>query len=221
MPITEAKSHLESRFIRRSDPAAREFIYPLPATWWSRPYEYAWCSAFARSSDVVLDAACGISHPLKFYLERQCRAAYACDLDARIRDFGDVLAEIRTDIGEAAALNVAGEFPGPHRFAQADITALPYEAGKFDTVFCISVLEHLRPEDAARALVEFHRILAQDGSLILTLDYPTVNLDFFARLVGETGFAFQGGFDATLPADALHSNLWGDLYVFRAALRKR
>ncbi|MBP1965707.1 hypothetical protein [Paenibacillus aceris] len=50
-------SHSHSRFFKQSDPKEQDFVYPLPETWWSRPYEYAWCASFIESSDIILDAA--------------------------------------------------------------------------------------------------------------------------------------------------------------------
>ncbi|MDR6554655.1 class I SAM-dependent methyltransferase [Paenibacillus qinlingensis] len=223
MTKTNQSSHplLDSRFITNSDPSVPHFIYPLPTTWWSRPYEYAWCSSFANPTDTVLDAACGISHPFKFYLARHCRDTYACDLDPAIATFDSILNEIKTDIGEDAAEQIAAEFRINHSFIQASITSLPYEENKFDTIFCISVLEHLHPTDAIAALLEFNRTLKDNGRLVLTLDYPTVNLRYFQELVDTTGFEFCGSVDYEQPTDALNTDLWGGLYCFRALLQKK
>lgn len=64
----------------------------------------------------------------------------------------------------------------------ADVRALPFEAGEFDLVYCISTLEHVGRDttvydvDAARdehgdeaALRELHRVLANDGRLIASV----------------------------------------------------
>ncbi|GAB6988676.1 class I SAM-dependent methyltransferase [Paenibacillus pini] len=216
-----SQEHLESRFIKFSDPKINKLVYPLPTTWWSRPYEYQWCRAFVNAQHTVLDAACGISHPFKFYLTQQSKKAYACDSDPLICSFEDILRDIRTDIGEAAAAKIASEFEDNHLFTQASITALPYEDKLFNTIFCISVLEHLQPDHAMEALQEFNRTLQDDGQLILTLDYPTVNLEFFQTLVHDTGFDFCAGTNFDLPSDALHTDQWGGLYCFRAALKKQ
>jgi O-antigen chain-terminating methyltransferase len=70
----------------------------------------------------------------------------------------------------------------------ADVRRLPFEAGAFDLVYCISTLEHVGRDttiydvDAARdehgdeaALRELHRVLANDGRLIVTV--PTGRRD--------------------------------------------
>ncbi|OCT16913.1 methyltransferase type 11 [Paenibacillus pectinilyticus] len=212
---------LESRFFLISDPLARHFIYRLPDTWWSRPYEYAWCASFVEPTDTVLDAACGISHPFKFHLIRHSKRAYACDWDPSVSSFEAIIQDIQSDISEEAAQQIASEFSSNHAFLQASITALPYEENMFDKIFCISVLEHLHPTDAIQSLLEFNRTLRDDGVLILTLDYPTVDLAFFDKLVHDTGFEFCGSVNYTRPADALHTDQWGGLYCFRAILKKK
>ena len=69
--IVEADQYA-TRFIRQSDPQTSKLIFKLPSTWWSRPYEYAWADKFVEPGDTVLDAACGIAHPFKFYLADKC-----------------------------------------------------------------------------------------------------------------------------------------------------
>ncbi|REE94601.1 methyltransferase family protein [Paenibacillus taihuensis] len=211
-----------SRFVRSDDPASRQFVYSLPLEWWSRPYEYAWCSQFVASTDTVLDAACGISHPFKFYLASRARKTYACDMDPRITSIPSILRDVTLDIGEAAAETVASTYEeGRITFNQASITALPYENRLFDKIFCISVLEHLTPADALLALKEFERTLQDDGLIVVTLDYPAVNLGYFQSIVRRAGLEFYGPIDTAMPRNALHTEYWGGIYCFRALLRKR
>ena len=54
------------------------------------------------------------------------------------------------------------------RTQRADMHALPYEAGRFDVVYCISVLEHTR--DYRTILDEFRRVLRPGGRFLLTFD---------------------------------------------------
>ncbi|SFJ12713.1 Methyltransferase domain-containing protein [Paenibacillus sp. UNC496MF] len=210
-----------SRFFTERDPGAAEFVFPLPAPWWSRPYEYAWCAGFAEPDAVVLDAACGISHPFKFYLADLSGEAHACDWDPRIASETEIALEVVRDFGKGAAetLMRTGSL-GRLRLARASIAALPYPAEHFDAVFCISVLEHLSPADFGAALSEFYRTLKPRGKLLLTFDYPTVDLGRFRAAALASGFEFAGAFDDALPADAVTSDLWGRLYCFRALLLK-
>ena len=227
-----------SRFVRTSDVRRDHFIYPLPSSWWSRGYEYAWAAGFAEAGDVALDAASGIEHPLKFYLVDHCRRCYACDADRRITDPGAI---------KAAVLAAAGNWqldPSSERYLEevdycrAHLEELPYPDRKFDKIYCISVLEHLpdqfnkhawmRPwrgllpfavRQVELALREFYRTLKEDGLLVLTLDYPRIDLGYFVPLVEEIGFAFSGNLNLELPEDALYSPAH-QLYCFRAVLRK-
>ncbi|WP_258525468.1 hypothetical protein [Paenibacillus sp. YN15] len=63
--------------------------------------------------------------------------------------------------------------------------------------------------------------LKPSGKLILTFDYPTVNLETLRRQMDEAGLEYMADVNDSLPANAVHSTMWGDLHVFRAALRKR
>jgi len=213
---------LSTRFFRLSDARSDTFVFPLPKTWWSRPYEYEWCARFIGRDAVALDAACGISHPFKFELVSRCKEAHACDLDERILSDEDVYEDVERDFGRAAAAQAKeGAYLSGLRRAHANLTALPYGAGVFDTIFCISVLEHMSVPEQAAALSEFRRALKPDGQVVLTFDYPTVDPGRLRRLAADAGFAFAGSEDDRLPEDAVSSDLWGRLYCYRAVLRVR
>ncbi len=68
------------------------------------------------------------------------------------------------------------------KFIQADITKLPFPAGFFDTITCISTIEHLglsaygdpRHDNADEsAIIEFKRVLVPQGRLIITTPYSS------------------------------------------------
>ncbi|CAM4241354.1 2-polyprenyl-3-methyl-5-hydroxy-6-metoxy-1,4-benzoquinol methylase [Paenibacillus endophyticus] len=221
MSATDESLLKEARFFSANDPTSNSFIYPLPPTWWSRPYEYEWCRALASPGATVLDAACGISHPLKFFLGGHCKETYACDYDARITSWNTISEEIIQDVG-AEALKLIHEHQGWSKvsYSQASITALPYERDFFDIIFCVSVLEHLSPVDQELSLKEFARTVKPGGKVALTFDYPTVNLEHLKRSVEAAGLSFANAFDLAPQADALHSEIWGKLYCFRALLTK-
>lgn len=208
-----------SRFVRADDPHTKHFVFPLPATWWSRGHEYAWAFQFAGPDQVVLDAACGIGHPLKFALAERCRGAFACDLDPRIDDPAAIVADIEADFGAAAARTLDPALLYRLGRARCSITATPYGARVFDRVFCISVLEHLPPADRAAALVEFARLVRDDGLVVLTMDHPLVDLDEFVRMVAAAGLRFVGDVRLDVPQDALWSQAYR-LRCFRALLQR-
>ncbi|GAW31225.1 class I SAM-dependent methyltransferase [Carboxydocella sp. JDF658] len=210
----------ESRFFRQSDPKRKEFIFTLPPAWWSRCYEYPWASMFAEPGDTVLDAGCGISHPFKFFLSDTCREVHACDIDERILSSTAILQEIEADFGQEEVTKFPLRYFDNIHFAKADLAKLPYEKGKFDKIFCISVLEHLNMKVMLSILKEFKRTLKDTGLIILTFDYPTINLDTFINIITEVGLKFNGPVSLTLPEDAVFSDLYGRLYCYRAVLRK-
>lgn len=122
-------------FFVNSDARREKLIYDLPESWWSRPFEYEWCINFISPHGVVLDAACGIPHPLKFYLAGVCAEVYACDMDSRVIYPKAIQECIESEIGEKAAKQVIARRTNNLHFAQANLTDLPYEDESFDTVF--------------------------------------------------------------------------------------
>ncbi|WP_019912120.1 class I SAM-dependent methyltransferase [Paenibacillus sp. HW567] len=209
-----------SRFFVYDDVRRGQLIYELPESWWSRPYEYEWCTNFISPHDVVLDAASGISEPLKFYLAGRSAEVHACDIDARILSWDAMMQEIADEIGEEAAQLAQASRTPRLRLAQADLTALPYADESFDTIFCISVLEHLSLEDSERAIQEFHRTLNGEGLLVLTFEYPAVDLQQMDGLLRQAGFQYWGETDFMLPPAAVRSEARDGLSCFRAVLKK-
>ncbi|WP_282154912.1 methyltransferase domain-containing protein [Cytobacillus gottheilii] len=207
-----------SRFFKENDNNSEHFVFKLPDNWWSRYYEYEYASQFINDHDVCLDAACGIEHPLKFYMSENCKETYACDIDDRVLNHDLMRQEMQTVYGEDPGLE-AIHFDKIH-FQHANLIHLPYEQRKFDKIFCISVLEHLPKGDIARALKEFNTTLKDDGLIILTFDFPTIELDYLMTCIEEAGLAFAGEVDTNLYDDSLHTATWGGLCCFRAVLRK-
>jgi SAM-dependent methyltransferase len=55
------------------------------------------------------------------------------------------------------------------RVRRGSLLALPFEAGSFDRVLCLDVLEHLSYADQPTALAEIHRVLAGDGEALVSV----------------------------------------------------
>ncbi len=53
------------------------------------------------------------------------------------------------------------------RFRAMDCLHLEFDDQSFDRVFMLDVIEHLRPDEARRALVEIRRVLRTDGQLLI------------------------------------------------------
>jgi 2-polyprenyl-3-methyl-5-hydroxy-6-metoxy-1,4-benzoquinol methylase len=83
-------------------------------------------------------------------IKRVCRELHSCDVNA-------------SDVAFARAANAGVD--GIH-YAVEDGEALSYEDGFFDAVVCVEVVEHV--SDARRLLSEIARVLAPDGTAIVT-----------------------------------------------------
>ncbi len=115
-------------------------------------WEYPWAiiSSGVRAGMKVLDAGCGNSI-FPIYLAKNGCDVTAADLkmDTRLADIHGV--GIHYHIGT--------------------ITDLPFEDDSFDTVFCLSVLEHLPEHETAAAVRELVRVLRPTGKFVVTVDY--------------------------------------------------
>jgi SAM-dependent methyltransferase len=235
--VTEGnfEDHNESRFININDESCDNFIFPLPKSWVSRPYEYVWAARFVDKSDVVLDAACGISHPFKFYLCDHAKETFANDIDARLGSRNEMEEEIVRDIGVSHE-SIPERYFSKIKYDISSITGMPYEDEKFDKIFCISVLEHLRDganshpmiprrlawafgRDIYLALKEFRRVLKKNGRIVLTFDHPIINLDYFGEIIGKAGLRYVDGVNVSIGGDALYYPE-KELHFFRAILMR-
>lgn len=236
---------LTSRFFHINDEKTDFFIYDLPKSWWSRKYEYEWARKFVDPNDVVLDAASGVFHPLRFHLAEHCQNVYACDFDkdVEISIFSDLSTRQIKKSGfpiKTLKMLLSPKYMSKINSTCCSITNLPYGDEIFDTIFCISVLEHLndvnnspkkyqrflslftsiKSHELEEAMREFHRVLKTGGKVLLTFDYPIINLDYFEEIAFKIGFDFMGGIDKTVPLDALYSRQY-NLHCFRAVLSKK
>lgn len=178
-------------FINRLD----DFI--LPPEWWSRPFEYNWCSNFLEKNDTILDAACGIEHPFKFYAANRCKKVYAIDIDKDIEGI--------TNTHKNLVLS------------SQDISATNFDDNTFDKIFCISVLEHVdNPEEI---LKEFHRVLKPKGLLILTCDYPLITPENLGIFADRNGFISTEEFNYNLKDKNILKGLYNGLRCFRMLLQ--
>jgi SAM-dependent methyltransferase len=123
-----------------------------------RPIEIPWCLARYDGEPRVLDVGYAFAEP-----------AYLAGLSALgAREL------VGVDLAEA-------EVPGL-RGVVADLRELPFRAGSFDLILCISTLEHIGldntvyglaveqdEETQERALLELHRVLAPRGRLLVTV----------------------------------------------------
>lgn len=114
---------------------------------------YRWVSPLAADRR-VLDAGCGTAYGSLLLAEAGALEVTGVDRAS------DVLDAVREKLPATVALE------------EGDVTALPYEDGRFDLVVCFEVIEHL--EDPGRALDEFRRVLAPAG--LLAVSSPNRNV---------------------------------------------
>jgi len=212
----------DSRFFVHTDEKTDTTLLKLPYDWWSRFYEYEWASQFVNKDDVILDAACGVCHPFKFYLTDRCQAVYACDLDPRILDPEAIIQDVKAFFGADVAAQFDKSYINKVDFSIANLSALPYENNKFDKIFCISVLEHMDQTSLFGAFQEFNRVLKEDGLLVLTFDFPDIQFDILREAIRQSDLTFYGDVSYELPEDALYSRFHPPtLYCFRSVLKKK
>lgn len=210
---------MTSRFILTSDRSTDTLAgIKLHKAWWSRPHEYAWAAQFADSDAIALDAACGISHPFKWYLGKSCKETWACDSDTRIIDIGLLSQETYDDLGEEAYETVINTRPWERvNLVHQSILNLSDNLPKFSRIFCISVLEHMDPTSRKLALIEFSKVLSPDGLIILTVDYPVVTPQELFEAAETAGLVAAGPVELALPnKNALHNTAW---YIYRCVLK--
>lgn len=145
---------IDSRWLLRDDslPWTVNGIPVDPATR-TRREEYTWALAQLDGS-LILDAATGYVPTWHMFPYIACnvpipRTVVACDLDPRQQDMPTHPAVVRM---------------------HASLLSLPYLDAQFDTVCCISTLEHLRPEEAGAAARELLRVCKPGGRMVLTAD---------------------------------------------------
>jgi SAM-dependent methyltransferase len=204
--LSPTDSIYDSRFIKKNDFKISSLVgINFPSSWWSRPYEYAWAAQFTGSDLVVLDAACGISHPFKWMLTRTCNNVWACDSDSRIIDKYKIILETKRDLGIKAANQLLEnpDYLENISLVNCSISDLPDFMPKFDRIFCISTLEHMTREDRNKTLLEFSRMLTASGLLIVTIDYPVVSPQEILDSAQLACLTPCSTFDTNIPADSL------------------
>lgn len=175
---------LKSKFLTTDDETLSQMDnFIVPILWWSRHHEYYFASQFLNKEDIILDAACGIDHPFKYYASNRVKKCYAIDVDPNIKNLKN------TETLEFRCLNIT------------DI-ADQFQPETFDKIFCISVLEHI-PDLALTALNNFKKLIKQNGTIIITIDYPCITPENFIEIVYNAGLKFIGDVDYSIPENAI------------------
>ena len=184
----------ESRYVRIDDaviltyhcgaalPEPRQHVWDFrELQWWSRIFEYQWLKdvvgAFLApdlETKTVLDVGCGLEHPGCFILAES--------------GFGRVVAQ---DVWERHELIERIHLPNLEYCCMDINEAVPCRA---DLVCCLSVLEHMDPQQQACALRILCDAVEPGGLLLLTFDMPgfewDTNLDMYRHILRQREFDF-------------------------------
>ncbi len=98
----------------------------------------------------ILDVGCGPGRDAKYFAEHGCSVV------------GIDLAE--NFVAIPAALNILVA-----RFMRMDMRALAFPAESYDGVWACASLHHIPKEEAAKALLEFHRVLRNTGVVLVSV----------------------------------------------------
>lgn len=123
--------------------------------WGSRPYEYAWASNIVSVHEkMVIDLGVGLPSQYTWYkyvINTLKPTFYAgIDVDERIKK------EL--------------EHGKHYEIKHMDMAELAYPSQTFDVAYCISTYEHIPYNTFMKSIQETHRVLKDDGILVVTLD---------------------------------------------------
>jgi SAM-dependent methyltransferase len=128
----------------------------------NKPRELYWVTRFLElnGKEALLDIACGTGFWTR-WLGRKSRYAVGVDIN---------LSRL-TQMGQGRK--------GKTRFAVASAESLPFPNNSYDRVVSVCALEHFQSD--TRALAEMHRVLREEGLLVLTVDslsHPAVDAEY-------------------------------------------
>lgn len=137
---------------KRDDKKEQSIRY---ANWGSRPYEYAWAANIVSiEGKRVLDLGTGLPSSYNWY-------SYAA-----INLKPSFYVGIDCDPNMVHQTIIEKNFQMRHM----DMSDLKFADKEFDIAYCISTFEHIPYDIFIKCIQEAHRVLKNDGLLILTLD---------------------------------------------------
>jgi SAM-dependent methyltransferase len=89
--------------------------------------------------------------------------------DTRVLDAGCGEGVFVSEYASRLAIEGVDENYSSDRVRQGRVEALPFDAGSFDRVLCLDVLEHLSYAAQPVALAEIHRVLAAGGEALVSV----------------------------------------------------
>jgi len=155
-PINSANSDNTARkyigVFKNSDPKISGITY---GNWGSRPYEYAWISSVVPvQGKRVIDLGVGLPSQYNWYayvlrfLKPSLYVGVDCD------------GRMKNELMDGDNFEIK----------YMDMSRLEYPDKSFDIAYCISTFEHIPYDTFMASIAEAHRVLEDNGLLVITLD---------------------------------------------------
>lgn len=126
---------------------------------WGRMLEYGWIARRTLPTDTVLDVGSGKSN-FPATLSLMTHQVVAVDIE----DYSDTHYKYMNKLG----VN--------YQWIRADARSLPFSEATFDSVVCVSVLEHIQSPGDAMACKEMVRVCKPGGRLLISVPYSHFQL---------------------------------------------
>jgi SAM-dependent methyltransferase len=135
-----------------TDPTMQGIRY---GNWGSRPYEYAWAASVVSVKDKkVIDLGFGLPSQYNWYqyVITKLKPAFYAGVDCDDRIINELMS-------------------GPnYEIKHMNMAQLDYPDKSFDVAYCISTFEHIEYETFMQTIKQAHRVLKDNGLLVITLD---------------------------------------------------
>jgi ubiquinone/menaquinone biosynthesis C-methylase UbiE len=178
-----------------------------PLWQWSRIYEYPFTESHinefikGRNDIRILDAGSGITF-LPFMLSEKPEIS-----EINCLDYDKSLIKTYNEIGSDKI-----------KFNNGSLNLLEFNDNTFDIIYCISVLEHT--DNYEKILLEFKRVIKNDGLLILTFDIGLshqhkLNLENSNRLINLVNETIINKNDQLTTINSFGKNNWTTEKAFK------
>ena len=136
-------------------------------------YPFAILNSMPKVGDVCLDLGGGAS-PLPLYLARKGCNITVIDIDSYDNNHSYNDNKLWGYHPQFTETNLS--------YIKSDFLVYDFGNKKYDKIYCIGVIEHLKEEEQIKTKELMNKLLKKDGIAILTYDVPKQNNNFTDRL---------------------------------------